>query len=151
LPLWWIFVWVRSGIVDGWFVVQRVGWNTRFDFGASTLKFITGHGGVGNVVMATGVAITLAAYVGACGYVIRRGAPAPLLVVVLAGVVLTLGSSNFWYSKPRLLLCALPLVVLLARLLVRARAVVVVPLITAGVGVSAWWGAYALTRWPFAI
>ncbi|HUR77002.1 MAG TPA: hypothetical protein VMZ22_03565 [Acidimicrobiales bacterium] len=148
LPLWWLFVWVRTGEPDGWFVVQRVGWKTHFDFGAATRDFLTGNTPNLNDLMAVLALGTVAGYLILCVVALRTGASPPLAAVSIVAVVLTLGASNFWYSKPRLLLAAFPLLVLLARPMSRWRTEAVVALIVVGVLASSWWGAYSLTRWP---
>jgi hypothetical protein len=151
LPLFWVYIWVRTGVVDGWFVVQSVGWNTRVDFGEETLQFLAGRLEEGNSVMAVGVVLTVVGYVVALLLAWRGRASAPLSFVSALAVALVVASTNFWHSKPRLLLSAFPLVALAAKPLARWRDGPLVALVVGTVGLSAWWGAYALTRWPYTI
>jgi hypothetical protein len=144
LPLFWVYVWIRTGVVDGWFVVQRLGWRTRFDFGAYSVDLVRGRLGTDKEVALT--ILTIVAYVAVALLCQRMGLSRPLLAVSLAAIVLTLGSTNYWHSKPRLLLAAFPLVVLVARPLSRlSTRAVSVTLLVPVIG-SAWWSAYSLTK-----
>jgi len=151
LPIFVAFVWIRTGVVDGWSVVQRVGWRTRFDFGAESLDLIRGKLRFENDLMGALTIATILGYLGLLCVSVWFGRSAPLVAVSLAAIVLTLGSTNFWHSKPRLLLAAFPLVVLAARPLSRLPTRVVSSILVVAVVGSAWWSAYSLTRWPFNI
>lgn len=126
-PLGWggyvLWVGVRKGDpLGGYFEVQRL-WGSRFDFGAGSLRFakhLLLHGDrfvfpMTMVIVAAGVLL----------YALLLADRAPLPLLVHSGVLLliALGGSGFFESKPRFLLPAFPLLLPLARALVRtARA-----------------------------
>jgi hypothetical protein len=126
-PLGWgaYVLWVgrREGDpLGGYFAVQRL-WGSTFDLGHGSLLFIKHlllHGDrfvfpMTMVIVAAGVLL----------YALLLVDRAPLPLVVYTGVLLliTLGGSGFFESKPRFLLPAFPLLLPLARALVRtARA-----------------------------
>ncbi|MFG2965669.1 hypothetical protein ACGFZS_20525 [Streptomyces sp. NPDC048288] len=151
-PLGWLgyVLWVgqRTGdLLGGYFEVQRA-WSSRFDFGAGSLRFLKGlllHGGA--FVYTVDLAIVAAGVLLFCLLCLDR---APLVLVVFAGVLVlvVMGGSGDFSSKPRFLLPAFPLLIPLARALVRSRrarpaqAVLVVGALTA---VSLLFGAYVMT------
>ncbi|MGW5659934.1 mannosyltransferase family protein [Streptomyces sp. NPDC003758] len=156
-PLGWsgYVVWVgrRQGDpLGGYFTVQRL-WGSHFDFGRGALSFTEHmllHGTRLLFPMAlviVGVSTVLFALL-----VVDR---APLPLVVHSGVLLliTLGGSGFFESKPRFLLPAFPLLIVVARALVRtARARPWHAAVVAGAlaGLSFVYGAYlvVLARSP---
>ncbi|AEY87309.1 hypothetical protein AQJ11_15250 [Streptomyces corchorusii] len=122
-PLGWLgyVLWVgsRTGdLLGGYFTVQRA-WDSRFDFGAGSVRFLKSlflHGGgvvypVALLVVASGVLL----FALLC---LERPPPA---LVVFAGllVLLVVGGSGSFSSKPRFLLPAFPLLVPVARALAR--------------------------------
>ncbi|MFF8908540.1 hypothetical protein [Streptomyces olivaceoviridis] len=122
-PLGWLgyVLWVgsRTGdLLGGYFTVQRA-WDSRFDFGAGSVRFLKAlflHGGgvvypVALLVVASGVLL----FALLC---LERPPPA---LVVFAGllVLLAVGGSGSFSSKPRFLLPAFPLLVPVARALAR--------------------------------
>ncbi|MER7841206.1 glycosyltransferase family 39 protein [Streptomyces sp. NPDC096040] len=151
-PLGWLgyVLWVghRTGdLLDGYFGVQRA-WNSRFDFGLGSLRFLKGlllHGG--GFVYAADLVIVVSAVLLFGLLCLDR---APLALVVFAGmlVVVVVGGSGSFSSKPRFLLPAFPLLIPLARALVRSRrarpaqAVLVVGALAV---VSLLFGAYVMT------
>ncbi|MFF3905714.1 hypothetical protein ACFYZJ_06815 [Streptomyces sp. NPDC001848] len=122
-PLGWVsfVLWVGAHMGDlfgGYFTVQRA-WDSRFDFGAGSLHFLKGlleHGG--RVVYPLALVIVTAAILLFCLLCVDR---APLALIVYAGILLliTVGGSGPYASKPRFLLPAFPLLIPLARGLVR--------------------------------
>lgn len=126
-PLGWggfvLWVGVRTGDpLGGYFTVQRR-WGSRFDFGVGALRFARHHVLHGGrfvypmAMLVVGVSVVLFALL-----VLDR---APLVLVVYSGVLLliALGGSGFFECKPRFLLPAFPLLLPVARALVRtARA-----------------------------
>jgi hypothetical protein len=122
-PLGWVgfVLWVGThtgDLLGGYFTVQRA-WDSRFDFGAGSLHFIKGlllHGG--RVAYPLALLIVAAGVLLFCLLCIDR---APLALIVYAGVLLliTVGGSGLFASKPRFLLPAFPLLIPLARGLVR--------------------------------
>ena len=124
-PLGWTayVLWVgrRTGNpIGGYFEVQRR-WGSRFDFGAPVfVRQLLLHGGLypysmSLVITASGVLL----------YALLLADRAPLPLVAYSGVLVlvALGGSGFFQCKPRFLLPAFPLLLPLARALVRtARA-----------------------------
>ncbi|MEW2625066.1 glycosyltransferase family 39 protein [Streptomyces sp. NPDC048106] len=114
-------LWVGSRVGDlfgGYFRVQSA-WGSRFDFGVGSARFVRAlllHGG--------GVVYTVALLVVATGlllFALLCLDRAPLVLVVFAGVLLLLvvGGSGSFSSKPRFLLPAFPLLIPVARALAR--------------------------------
>ncbi|MHC3471616.1 hypothetical protein ACYF6T_23375 [Streptomyces sp. 7R007] len=106
----------------GYFAVQRR-WGSRFDFGRGSLRFVRHlllHGD--RFVFPMTMVIVAAAVVLYALLLVDR-APLPLLVYAGVLLLVALGGSGFFESKPRFLLPAFPLLLPLARALVRtARA-----------------------------
>ena len=149
-PLFWLYVGVRSGVLDGWFVVERLEWHSHFDFGAATWQFLRLAGDQDHV-MAVLAVLSILGFVLAWIAAIRQNFSPPLVVVSVLSVVVALGSSNYWHSKPRILLAAFPLVVLAARPLSKLPDRALVIGITAAVVASSVFSAYAVVSWPHAI
>lgn len=126
-PLGWTayVLWVghrRGDLFGGYFAVQR-GWGSRFDFGRGSARFarhLLLHGD--RFVFPMTMVIVAAALV-LYGLLLADRAPLPLAVYSGVLLLITLGGSGFFESKPRFLLPAFPLLLPLARALVRtARA-----------------------------
>lgn len=123
-PLGWLgyVAWVgtRSGGPLGYFKVQR-DWGTRFDFGRFALAYI------GRLILEGGrlfeyvVAAVLVAAVVALLLLVLDRPPLPLLVYTSVLVVIALGGSHYFASKPRFLLPAFPLLLPAAIAISRAR------------------------------
>jgi hypothetical protein len=117
-PLGWVgfVLWVgdhTGDLLGGYFTVQRA-WDSRFDFGAGSLEFLKAlllHGG--RVVYPVALVIVAAAVLLFCLLCIDR---LPLALVVYTGilVLITVGGSGPYASKPRFLLPAFPLLIPLA-------------------------------------
>ncbi|MEV5953947.1 hypothetical protein AB0M11_09280 [Streptomyces sp. NPDC051987] len=124
-PLGWLgyVLWVgqRTGdLLHGYFQVQHA-WNSRFDFGAGSLRFLRSlllHGGA--FVYAADLVLVAAGVLLFCLLCLDR---APLALVVFAGVLVlvVVGGSGSFSSKPRFLLPAFPLLIPLARALAGGR------------------------------
>ncbi|MFI0168248.1 hypothetical protein [Streptomyces sp. NPDC017095] len=123
-PLGWLgyVLWVgaRTGdVLNGYFAVQSA-WDSRFDLGAGSLRFLKGlllHGG--NVVYPAALLIVAAGLLLFALLCLER---VPLALLVFSGVLvlLVVGGSGSFSSKPRFLLPAFPLLIPMARALVRA-------------------------------
>lgn len=148
-PLGWTayVLWVgrrKGDVLGGYFEVQRL-WGSRFDFGRGSLEFVRAmllHGG--RFVFPVALALVVA---GAVLYALLLLDRAPLPLLVHSGVLLliALGGSGFFESKPRFLLPAFPLLLPLARLLVhtaRARPWHATVLVASLAGLSYLYGAY---------
>lgn len=174
-------LWVggRTGAWDGWFTLQQRGWDSQFDYGRATVTFglemLADARSVLEVatVAFLGVAVVLVflgwwpvrrlvhragggaaagpdATIGP-GRVARVPIPWPVLVYSTVALVTDLGSNGLMNSKARLLVPAFTLLLPVAFGLARRRPGTVVAAL-AGLGLaSAWFGAYALTAWPYAI
>ncbi len=123
-PLGWLgyVLWVGSRIGDvlgGYFTVQSA-WDSRFDFGVGSARFLKAlllHGG--GVVYPASLVIVAAGVLLFALLCLER---APLVLVVFAGVLILLvvGGSGSFSSKPRFLLPAFPLLIPMARALARS-------------------------------
>ncbi|WKU45649.1 hypothetical protein Q3V23_17200 [Streptomyces sp. VNUA116] len=150
-PLGWAgyVVWAgfrSGGGLFGYFEVQRL-WGSRFDFGKDALRFVR-HLIVGRDAMAyyVTVAIIAVALVSLALLALERPRPPlPLLVYAVVLVVIAVGGSSYFASKPRFLLPAFPLLVPAALALARARPRTVLTTVGAMAGVSFFYGTYLLT------
>ncbi|WP_367321769.1 hypothetical protein [Streptomyces sp. HUAS ZL42] len=126
-PLGWAayVLWVgrrKGDLLGGYFEVQRM-WGSRFDLGRGSLGFVrhvllNGERFVFPMTMVI-VAAALLLY----ALLLADRAPLPLLVHSGVLLLITLGGSGYFECKPRFLLPAFPLLLPLARALVRtARA-----------------------------
>ncbi|MEV0179880.1 glycosyltransferase family 39 protein [Streptomyces sp. NPDC050625] len=151
-PLGWIgyVLWVgeqTGDLLRGYFKVQDA-WTSRFDFGVESLHFLKAlflHGGrfvypMALVIVVIGVLLF--------GLLCLDRAPLPLVVFAGVLVLLVVGASGSFSSKPRFLVPAFPLLIPCARALVRAwRARPAQALLVGGTltAVSLLYGAYLTT------
>ncbi|WP_445401303.1 hypothetical protein ACSMX9_08555 [Streptomyces sp. LE64] len=146
-------LWVahRTGRLDGYFVVQEAGWGTHWDYGAATVDFLldTLLRGEGWVPLSTAGLLLAACALTALAWC--RPTWPPLLGYGTAMLVLTLGQSNFYHSKLRLLVPALLLLIPLAHALARLPRRRLVPTLTAAGLFGAWYGAHMLVVWTYAV
>ncbi len=137
----------RGDPLGGYFTVQRE-WGSRFDFGRGSWRFVQhllldGDKVVFTVTVAL-VAVALLLY----GLLLCDRAPLPLLVYTGVLLVITVGGSGFFESKPRFLLPAFPLLLPLACALVRtarARPRHAALVVGALAGLSLAYGTYLVT------
>ncbi|MPZ64616.1 MAG: hypothetical protein GEU83_03545 [Pseudonocardiaceae bacterium] len=148
------FVASRTGRAGGWFALQRHGWDSGFDGGASTLRFTVDVLATAPSVLEVVTVALLAAAVVLLVVAMRswwRSAAWPLLVYATLVLAMVLGSDGVMNSKARLLLPAFVLLIPPAIGLARRRPGTAVAVL-AGLAVSSgWFGAYSLTVWPYAI
>ncbi|MGW3096287.1 hypothetical protein ACWDCC_23000 [Streptomyces sp. NPDC001102] len=148
-PLGWsVYVlWVgrrTGGLLGGYFEVQRR-WGSQFDFGRGALLFVRRlllHGDRFVFPMAL---LIVAAGVLLFALLLADRAPLPLLVYSGVLLLIAVGGSGFFESKPRFLLPAFPLLIPLARALVRtarARPWHATVVVGALAGLSFGYGAY---------
>ncbi|MEE1753509.1 hypothetical protein [Streptomyces sp. SP18CS02] len=140
-----LWVGTREGDpLGGYFAVQK-GWTSRFDFGAGTLRFVRTivtrpmDLGFTMALLLTGAGVLLFAL-----FLLDRP-PLPLLVYTAVLVLIAVGGSGFFESKPRFLLPAFPLLLPLACALRKARPRAAVMVIAALAGLSFAYGTYVLT------
>ncbi|RKE19412.1 hypothetical protein [Streptomyces sp. TLI_171] len=148
-PLYLGWVAVRLGTPDAWFAIQRAGWGTRWDWGRSLGEFLATTLRTGEGWVPVSIAVLLLAHLLALA--LARTCWPPLLVYGALVVVLTLGQSNYFHSKPRLLAPAVVVLLPVARALSRAGRTTRVLVLSAAGLFGCWYGAYLLTTWPYAI
>ncbi|GAA3840373.1 glycosyltransferase family 39 protein [Streptomyces coacervatus] len=147
-PLGWLgyigWVGLRTHSPVGYFHVQSL-WGSRFDFGhyaAHTFKhLIVGHD---NLVTYATAAIVLG-YLLLFVFCVLNRMPWPVLAYCAVLIVMAVGGTHFFTSKPRFLLPAFPLLIPLARHLARSRLRTLVVLLTALACVSLFYGTDLLT------
>ncbi|MGJ5754446.1 hypothetical protein FB563_2616 [Streptomyces puniciscabiei] len=148
-PLGWTayVLWVgrrKGDLFGGYFEVQRL-WGSTFDFGYGSLQFLRAmllHGS--RFVFPMALVLVAAATVLYALLLLDR-APLPLLVFSGVLLLIALGGSGFFESKPRFLLPAFPLLLPLAQGLARtarARPWHATVLVAALAGLSHVYGAY---------
>ncbi|KUO16874.1 hypothetical protein [Streptomyces dysideae] len=126
-PLGWgaCVLWVghrKGDLLGGYFEVQEL-WGSRFDFGRGSAHFARRLLLHGDRFVFPMTMVIVAAAVLLYALLLADRAPLPLLVYSGVLLLITLGGSGFFESKPRFLLPAFPLLLPLARALVRtARA-----------------------------
>ncbi|MFE9607969.1 hypothetical protein [Streptomyces sp. NPDC006012] len=156
-PLGWTayVLWVgrrKDDLLGGYFEVQRL-WGSRFDLGRGSLHFVRGLLGRGDRFVFSVALLIVALAVLLFALLVADRAPLPLLVYSGVLLLITLGGSGFFESKPRFLLPAFPLLIPLARALVRtarARPWHATVVVCALAGLSFGYGAYlvVLARTP---
>ncbi|WP_447005202.1 hypothetical protein ACRAKI_01220 [Saccharothrix isguenensis] len=145
------YVAVLTGRWDGWFAVQQIGWDSRFDGGAATWKFALLILGEPRSVLELATVWLLVVALALVVVGIRHKLEWPLIVYGAGVLAMDLGSNGLMNSKARLLVPAFTLLLPVALALARRRTGTVVAVLV-GVSVfSAWFGAYAITAWQFAI
>ncbi|MFE0515962.1 hypothetical protein [Streptomyces sp. NPDC058964] len=148
-PLGWTayVLWVgrrKGNLLGGYFEVQRL-WGSRFDFGHGSLHFVRQLLLHGNRFVFPMTMVIVAAGVLMYALLVVDRAPLPLLVHSGVLLLIALGGSGFFESKPRFLLPAFPLLLPLARALVRtarARPGHATVVVCALAGLSFVYGAY---------
>ncbi|RPE39355.1 Gpi18-like mannosyltransferase [Streptomyces sp. Ag109_O5-1] len=153
-PLGWLgyvgWVGLRTHNPVGYFHVQSL-WGSRFDFGRYTAHMfkhlVVGHD---TLVVYLTAAIILGSVLLFVFCVLNR-MPLPLLAYCAVLIVIAVGGTHFFTSKPRFLLPAFPLLIPLARHLARSRLRTIVVLLTALAVVSLFYGTYLLTVSPRAL
>jgi hypothetical protein len=141
----------RTGSPSGWFDVQQAGWGSRFDGGASLVRFVGRTLSGGHEVYDLAVLLALVGSVVLLVVGVRMQLPWPLLVYTAAVLVTVWASDGQIHSRVRLLVPAFPLLVPVAVGLARRRTGTAVAVVVAAALVSAWFGGYTLTIWRYAI
>ncbi|MFF3328793.1 hypothetical protein ACFYWX_04410 [Streptomyces sp. NPDC002888] len=148
-PLGWTayVLWVghrRGDLLGGYFAVQRL-WGSRFDLGHGSLHFVRHLLLRADRLVFPMTMVIVAAAVLLYALLLVDRAPLPLVVYSGVLLLITLGGSGFFESKPRFLLPAFPLLLPLARALVRtarARPWHATVVVAALAGLSFAYGAY---------
>lgn len=141
----------RVGDLDAWFKIQTAGWGTSFDFGASTLGFLSDTLTLGDGWVPMSVALILLAALAAAGVALAGRPWPPLAVYGIVAMVLAYGQAGFYHSKPRLLLPVLLTLLPAVFAAARARPRVAVLAIAAWAAFGLWYGAYLVAVWPYTI
>src|SRR6185437_2783695 len=126
------YVALATGQLDGWGQIQRAGWASYLDGGASTAEFIRDALAGGSEVYDLAIVLALAASVVLVVLAIRTRVPWPLVVYGVLVPAFTL---------------LLPVAIGLAR----RRTGTAVAVVAAAALASAWFGGYALTIWHYGI
>ncbi|PRY46142.1 hypothetical protein CLV43_101412 [Umezawaea tangerina] len=145
------YVAARTGQLDGWFAVQQRGWDSRFDGGAATWKFALANLGEPRSVLELTTVWILLIAVALVVLGFRRRLEWPLLVYGIGVLLMDLDSNGLMNSKARLLLPAFTLLVPAALAIAKRRTSTAVALLSGLAVFSAWFGAYAITAWQYAI
>ncbi|MEV5598191.1 hypothetical protein [Streptomyces sp. NPDC052496] len=143
-----LWVGIRTGAGPrGYFQVQEI-WGSRFDFGRDTLRSVKRlflhDGPLLHPVAAAVLAVSVLLLV----LLVLDRPPLPLLVYTVVLVVLALGGTGYFPSKPRFLLPAFPLLVPAAVVLARARPRTVVLTVGSLAALSLGYGVYLLAMAP---
>jgi hypothetical protein len=141
----------HTGSPTGWFAIQRTGWGSRFDGGASLASFVGRTLADGHELYDLAVLLALAGSLTLLAVAIRMRLPWPLLVYAAAVLVTVWASDGQIHSRVRLLVPAFPLLIPVAVGLARRRTGTAVAVIVAAALASAWFGGYTLTIWRYAI
>jgi hypothetical protein len=145
------FVGWRTGSPTGWFAIQRTGWGSRFDGGASLATFVGRTLTGGHELYDLAVLLALVGSVVLLVVAVRMRVPWPLLVYAAAVLVTVWASDGQIHSRVRLLMPAFPLLLPVAVGLARRRTSTAVAVLVAAALASAWFGGYTLTIWRYAI
>jgi len=154
--LWWAGSRVRPddgffAQLGGWSELQRTGWGSWFDGGASTVEFTAKAIGHAEGAYDVGtVAVLLAAVVLAVLCWVKR-LEWPLLAYSIGVLAMDIGSNGLMNSKARLLVPAFTLLIPVAVGLARRRPATAVLVLAAAAVVSGWFGSHALIVWEYAI
>ncbi len=141
----------RTGTPTGWFDIQRTGWGSRLDAGASLARFVGRALSTGHELYDLAVLLALIGSLVLLVVAVRMRLPWPLLVYTVAVLITVWCSDGQVHSRVRLLMPAFPLLIPVALGLARRRTTTVVAVVLAAALASAWFGGYALTIWRYAI
>jgi hypothetical protein len=145
------FVVSRTDDLTGWFALQKAGWGTAFDFGRDSAVFTWQVLTSDAPLMETANVATMLGVIALAVIAVRHRLSWPLTAYGIGIVVMTIGSSGVTYSKMRLLVPAVTLLIPVAAGLARRRPGTIVAVLAVAALASGWFGAYALTDWRYAI
>ncbi|HEX4701979.1 MAG TPA: hypothetical protein VH352_07615 [Pseudonocardiaceae bacterium] len=148
--LMWVAAMTGNG--SGYFLVQKQGWGTGFDFGWSTMRWFervwSGDRAAFTVLTTWIVLAAVVLLVLGAG---RHAMPWQLWLFSCLTLVLIVGATGIQWDKVRLLLVAFPLLLPIAATIARQRTSTAIPLVLGFVFAGLWFGAYGLTVWQFSI
>ena len=150
LPLYLVWVGMRVGAINAWFTIQEAGWGTHWDNGRSSFNFLTTAftKSDGWVMISTAVLVTILATITLSSW---RSTWLPMSIYGTLVVVMTLGQSNYYHCKLRLLIPTIVVVIPVARVLSKASKGTLITSLVLGTAFCSWYGAYMLTVWHYAI
>jgi hypothetical protein len=137
--------------LTGWFVLQRQGWDSTFDGGVATVKFGLDVLATGRSVLEVGTIAVLLVAIALVVISIRQRVAWPLVLYGTLVLAMDLGANGLMNSKARLLLPAFTLLIPAAIGLAKRQRGTAITVLVGVVVASAWFGAYALTGWQYAI
>lgn len=152
-PLYLLWVGNRVGTLNAWFTIQQAGWSTHWDWGTSFWQFLTWSLPTSGDWVPVSVAVMLVAALAATAVTLLPSSRTwpPLLMYGVLIVALTIGQSNYFQCKPRLLAPAILFLVPAATALARARGSVQIITLIGAALFGCWYSAYMLTTWQYAV
>lgn len=141
----------RTGQLTGWFALQRSGWNSTFDGGVATVKFGLDVLASGRSVLEVATVAILVVAVALLVISVRQRLAWPVVLYGALVFAMDVGSNGLMNSKARLLLPAFTLLVPMSLALAKRRPGTVITVLAAVTVASAWFGAYSITGWQYAI
>ena len=146
-------LWVasRTGDLFGWFALQDEGWDSGFDGGKATVKYIASALATGSSVLEVATVGLIVAALVLLGAMIRGKLPWPLIVYGAGVLVMDLGANGLFNSKARLMVPAFVLLLPMAIGLARRRPATLWLTLGGFVLAGCWFGAYSITGWHYAI
>ncbi|MEV6900385.1 hypothetical protein [Amycolatopsis sp. NPDC051372] len=148
----WGMVAVRTGSLTGWADVERRGWNVRPDPGIDTWRWVSRSlFSAGSAWETLVVLVTLAAVGLTVIVVAGRRVPWQLAAYAVGVVVLVVCTAGLPALKTRFLLPDFALLLPIAAGLAHRRTATMVTVAAVFVLVGAWYSAYGLTIWKYAI
>ncbi|WP_436493259.1 hypothetical protein [Actinokineospora sp. HUAS TT18] len=145
------WVGTQTGEWDGWFALQRRGWDSEFDGGGATIKFsleVLGNARSVLEVATVGLIVVALALLVICW---RKRLEWPLVVYAAGVLAMDLCSNGLMNSKARLMVPAFTLLIPIAIGLAKRRTSTVLLTLAGAAVASAWFGAYSITSWGYAI
>jgi len=151
VPAYLLWVGLRVGDLGAWFDIQTAGWGTTFDYGSSSLQFVSDALRGGDGWIQVSIAWMLIGTVILAVVALSRRMWPPLAVYGVIVLVLVLGQGGYYHSKPRLLVPALLILVPPALALARTRPRTAALVLAACGAFGLWYGSYLITVWHYAI
>ncbi len=151
VPLYIGWVGLRVGKLGAWLTIQSAGWHTAWDWGDATWQFLSSTLQRGSDWVPVSIAVLLIVLAACCATELLHRPWPPLAVYGLLVFALTVGQTNYYHSKVRLLVPALLTLVPLARAFAATDLRRAVPALTVCALFGSWFGAYMLTNWQYAI
>ncbi|WP_235926127.1 glycosyltransferase family protein [Actinokineospora pegani] len=145
------YVGFETGKVNGWFELQARGWDSQFDAGVATAKFVVDRLLDGRSILDFVELLVLAASLVLVFLVFKQRLELPLAVYGVLVFLMTFASNGTMASKIRLMVPAFTLLIPIAIGLAKRKTSTVLVTLTALAAVGSWFGAYALILWGYAI